>query len=115
MSDNSCKIAWKRVTFTEEEEIELLDTVSQFGVRSLPNPQNIRKQVINMGKCKLVNKPLWACLAFQQGMADNKIAECLWRDSTDIDQFYNLLAVTPQRVTEIMSVNDSIITMNFIL
>ena len=96
----------EKVTFTEEEEIELLDIVSQFGVRSLPNPQNIRKQVINMGKCELVNKPLWACSAFQQGMADNKIAECLWRDSTDIDQFYDSLAVTPQRVTEIMSVDD---------
>ena len=90
----------EKVTFIEEEEIELLDTVSQFSMRSLPNPQNIRKQVINMGKRELVNKPLWACLA------DHKIAECLWRDSTDIDQFYDSLAVTPQRVTEIMRVDD---------
>ena len=56
----------ERVTYTQNEQDELLDIVSQFGVRSLPNPQNIRKQVANIGKCELVNKPLWACTAFQR-------------------------------------------------
>ena len=81
----------QKATYTQEERGELLDIVSQFGVRSLPNPQTIRDQVVKMGKCELVNKPLWACSAFQQGVADNKMEEPLWNDSSDVDKFYDAL------------------------
>ena len=84
----------------------MLDIVSQLGVRSLPNPQTIRDQVVKMGKCEMVNKPLWACSAFQQGVADNKMGEPLGNDSSDVDKFYDALAVTSQKISQIMSVDD---------
>ena len=96
----------QKVTYTQEEQDELLDIVSQFGVRSLPNPQTVRKHVAKMGKFEFVNKPLWACAAFRQGIADNKMVEPLWEDSTDVDKFYDELRVTPQKISQNLRVDD---------
>ncbi len=75
-------------------------------MRSLPNTQNIQALIAKIGKCELVNKPLWACEPFQEGIKDSKIVQLLWENSGDVDKFYDELAVTPQKMSQIMSVEN---------
>ena len=98
----------EKASYTREDQEELLDIVSQLGVRSVPTPETIEDQLARMGKCELVNKPMWACTAFRRGIADNTLKKPLWDDSTDVDSFYDQLAVSAQKLAKVLIVDDNL-------
>ena len=89
----------KKEAFSPEEKEELLEIVSQFGVRSIPSPETIYKQLVRIGRCELLQKP------FLEGVNDVS-QEAIWKTSHEVNIFYNELSVTAEKVVRCTRVDD---------
>ena len=72
----------KKESFSPEEK-ELLEIVSQFGVRSIPSPETIDKQLVRIGRCEHLQKSLWAFKPFLEGVNDVS-QEAIWKNSHEV-------------------------------
>ena len=95
----------KKEAFSPQEKEELLEIVSQFGVRSMPSPETIYKQLVRIGRCELLQKSMWAFKPFLQGLTDVS-QEDIWKNSHELDMFYNELSVTAEKVVRYTRVDD---------
>ena len=95
----------EKEVFSAEEKEELLEIVAQFGVRSIPSPETIYKQLVRIGRCELLQKSMWAFKPFQQGLNDVS-QEPIWRNTLEVDMFYNELSVTAEKVVRCTRVDD---------
>lgn len=96
----------RQTVYTPEEKEELLEIVAQFGVRSIPTPETLHEQIAKMGRCELVQKSMWACRPFRQGITDAGSEDPIWRNPTDVDEFYDNLSVSAEKVVRITCVDD---------
>ena len=95
----------KKEAFSPEEKEELLEIVSQFGVRSIPSPETIYKQLVRIGRCELLQKSMWAFKPFLEGVNDVS-QEAIWKNSHEVNIFYNELSVTAEKVVRCTRVDD---------
>ena len=95
----------KKEAFSPEEKEELLEIVSQFGVRSILSPETIYKQLVRIGRCELLQKSMWAFKPFLEGVNDVS-QEAIWKNSHEVNIFYNELSVTAEKVVRCTRVDD---------
>lgn len=91
--------------FSPREKEELLEIVYQFGVRSIPSPETIYKPLVKIGRCELLQKSMWAFKPFLQGLKD-VAEEPIWKNSLEVDTFYNELSVTREKVVQCTRIDD---------
>ena len=92
----------ERGPFTATTQEQVLEVLSQFGLRCLPTHTNIRSLLVKTAKCELVQKVNRAINKFREGMQDMDTQIHANLQKEDVLQLYHELYPTPTKVLSLM-------------